>query len=138
MTILQHGIQSLEDRRIRREGKRIRNGLRRHREERTRKSTGYPKCGQRKTGRLMSITEFETLHEQRIRELTERVQRELRREPRDTSRQGRQRRVRCVQTGMEFESITAAGHFVSRASSNVLRSIRGGIKCGGMNWEYVD
>lgn len=49
------------------------------------------------------------------------------------------KRVRCVETGEIFESISAAARFANVEQSNISRALRGRQrKSGSYRWEYVD
>lgn len=49
------------------------------------------------------------------------------------------KRVRCIETGEIFESVSAAARFANVEQSNVSRALRGRQrKSGGYRWEYVD
>lgn len=48
-------------------------------------------------------------------------------------------RVRCVETGKEFQTIKEAGEFTGGSPKNIISACRGRLKTsGGYHWEYVD
>jgi hypothetical protein len=78
---------------------------------------------------------------QRVLAHVERVRSHLRRYSRrtpGTATQGRRRAAWCVEMKLRFESLTAAGKFVSRPPSNILQAIHSHNRCGNYHWEYFD
>lgn len=48
------------------------------------------------------------------------------------------KKVRCVETGVVFDSVTEAAMFVDKNISNIIACCKGKQKtCGGYHWEYV-
>eukprot|EP00808_Paulinella_micropora_P007346 g2446.t1 len=47
-------------------------------------------------------------------------------------------RVRCVETGQEYPSISAAAKAIGRAEENIHQSLKLGCHCGGYHWERVN
>lgn len=49
------------------------------------------------------------------------------------------RKVRCVETGVVFDTIKEAGEFKGGSSKNIISCCRGRLKTsGGYHWEYVE
>lgn len=47
------------------------------------------------------------------------------------------KKVRCVETGIVYDSITRAGEAINRSSSGISACLKGKMKtCGGYHWEY--
>lgn len=46
--------------------------------------------------------------------------------------------VRCVETGQEFPTLTAAAEWVNRAVTNLGKSVVRGGTCGGYHFEYLE
>ena len=51
---------------------------------------------------------------------------------------GKGEKVRNIETGEVFGSLSLAGKSINRHHSNIIRAIKNGWKCGGHHWEYVD
>lgn len=45
--------------------------------------------------------------------------------------------VRCVDTGITYESVEAAGRFINKKACEITKAIRFNYKTGGYHWEYV-
>ena len=55
------------------------------------------------------------------------------------NREGKNRRVKCVETGQIFESIAEASRQTGCASTNIVNVCKGKKKtCGGFHWKYVE
>lgn len=79
---------------------------------------------------------------ERVAAHASRVQRELlEREGENVRRagngMGRARAVVCVELQRPFRTLSDAAKFVGRSPSNILQSIKRGVRCGGYHWEAM-
>jgi hypothetical protein len=53
------------------------------------------------------------------------------------TRERSSKKVRCVETGEVFTSMSAAGLFYGKSKNAISTSIRDNCRCAGYHWEYV-
>ena len=90
---------------------------------------------------LLQNLQWHERRAQRVLAHVERVRSHLRRYSRrtpGTATQGKRREAWCVEMKLRFESLTAAGKFISRPASNILQAIHSRNRCGSYHWEYFD
>lgn len=54
------------------------------------------------------------------------------------SEKAKKKKVRCIETGEVFDSITLASKFIDRDQGSLSKAIKKGYKCGGYHWELVE
>ena len=63
----------------------------------------------------------------------------IERQKKTTLDSGRGKRVRCVETHQEFESVHEASRFLGVDNSSLRACLKGRTKtCKGLHWEYID